>query len=218
MGLEAQTPSEFPDVRLHKRRSLVWALTATDEPVHVHHMHLINHEGRHEAEAEACRRIVAFCRRKYRDFDTSELTLDFSRTPWMPWDMLCVCFAAGQIVNKRPDVVRLVIGTCREEGHWRQRWDHFYRMVEGAAWPARAPELVLPFLHKTRAEEMAFLPKELRSMVWSCRRPVRTHSELAPGGGSSYVPCGRCRACEMTDKIHNLDDASGEMPVEETGT
>lgn len=36
---------------------LVWALTETDEPVHVHHMHLINWEGRYEVEANACNRI-----------------------------------------------------------------------------------------------------------------------------------------------------------------
>ena len=121
-------------------------------------MHLINHEGRNEAEAEACRSIVAFCRKEYRGFEYSELTLDFSAMPWMPWDMLCVCFAAGQIVHKRPDIVRLVIGTCREEGHWRERWEHFYRMVEGAAWPARAPELLLPFLDRLRAmEHVTFL-------------------------------------------------------------
>jgi 7-cyano-7-deazaguanine synthase in queuosine biosynthesis len=171
--------------------ALVWALTTTDEPVHVHHMHLINHENRHEVEAEACRRIVAFCRQRYRDFECSELTLDFSTMPWIPWDMLCVCFAAGQIVHKRPDIVRLVIGTCREEGHWRERWDQFYRMVEGAAWPARAPELVLPFLDRSKAEEMEFLPAEVRSMVWSCRRPVRT------AGG--YGPCGHCKACKLTE-------------------
>lgn len=169
---------------------LVWALTETDEPVHVHHMHLINPEGRHKAEAEASRRIVAICRREYRDIDYSELTLDFSEMPGMPWDMLCICFAAGQIVHKRPDIVRLVIGTCREEGHWRERWDQFYRMVEGAAWPARAPELLLPFLDRSKAVEMAYLPAEVRSMVWSCRRPV--WAETSP------TPCGTCRAWTVT--------------------
>lgn len=182
--------------------ALVWALTATGEPVHVHHMHLVNHEGRHEAEAEACRRIVAFCRRTYRDFDTSELILDFSGLPWIPWDMLCVCFAAGQIVHKRPDIVRLVIGTCREEGHWRERWDRFYRMVEGAAWPRRAPELLLPFLDTTKAEELAYLPAELRSMVWSCRRPVRTDA--------GFEVCGHCKACRLT-----VVSQGGQEPVAE---
>jgi 7-cyano-7-deazaguanine synthase in queuosine biosynthesis len=185
--------------------ALVWALTTTDEPVHVHHMHLINHEGRHEAEAEACRRIIDFCGQRYRDFETSELTLDFSALPWIPWDMLCVAFAAGQIVHKRPDIVRLVIGTCREEGHWRERWEHFYRMVEGAAWPARAPELVLPFLDKSKAEEMAFLSAELRSMVWSCRRPAR-----ADGG---FEACGHCKACRLTQ----VGCGGDALPAEEAG-
>jgi 7-cyano-7-deazaguanine synthase in queuosine biosynthesis len=194
--------------------ALVWALRETDEPVHAHHMHLINHEGRHEAEAEACRRIIAFCRQTWRDFDYSELTLDFSAMLWIPWDMLCVCFAAGQIVHKRPDIVRLVIGTCREEGHWRERWDHIYRMVEGAAWPARAPELLLPFLDRSKAEEMEYLPAEIRSLVWSCRQPVRSGSGLAPRDGSSYLPCGRCRACEMT----GVDVAQSAPPSEESGT
>ncbi len=40
---------------------LVWALTETNEPVHVHHMHLVNWEGRHDVEAEACSRIIAYC-------------------------------------------------------------------------------------------------------------------------------------------------------------
>jgi hypothetical protein len=50
----------------------VWAHTATDELVHVHHMHLINREGRHEAAAEACLRIVDFCRQPWRDYDCSK--------------------------------------------------------------------------------------------------------------------------------------------------
>ncbi len=186
--------------------ALVWALTTTDEPVHAHHMHLIIREGRHEAEADACRRIVAFYRRRYRDFDTSQLTLDFSAMPWIPWDMLCVAFAAGQIVHKRPDIVRLVIGTCREEGHWQERWDQVYRMVEGTAWPQRPPELLLPFLDRRKAEERAYLPAVVRSMVWSCRRPVR------PDGG--YAPCGRCKACRLTEVSYG----GHEPPAEEAGT
>jgi 7-cyano-7-deazaguanine synthase in queuosine biosynthesis len=182
--------------------ALVWALAETDEPVHVHHMHLINPEGRHEAEAEACRRIVAFCRQKYRGFEFSELALCFTAMPWIPWDMLCVCFAAGQIVHKRPDIVRLVIGTCREEGHWRERWNQFYRMVEGAAWPRRAPELLLPFLDRSKAGEMAFLPAELRSMVWSCRRPVRSESGLES--------CGTCKACRNTEVSYGRHEPAAE--------
>jgi 7-cyano-7-deazaguanine synthase in queuosine biosynthesis len=185
--------------------ALIWALTASDEPVHVHHMHLINPEGRHQAEAEACRRIVVVCRQKYRDFQYSELTLDFSAMPWIPWDMLCVAFTAGLIVHKRPDIVRLVIGTCREEGHWRQRWDQFYRMVEGAAWPLRAPELLLPFLDRSKVEEIAYLPAEVRSMVWSCRRPVRTDT--------GFEACDHCKACRLTEVSCDVH----EPPAEEAG-
>jgi hypothetical protein len=185
--------------------ALVWALTTTGEPVHVHHLHLINSEGRHQVGAEACRRIAAWCREAYREFETSELTLDFRAMPGIPWDMLCVCFAAGQIVHKRPDIVRLVLGTCREEGHWRQRWDRLSRLIEGAAWPARAPELLLPFRDTPKAEELAFLPAALRAVVWSCRRPVRSRV--------GFVPCGNCQAC----RLRNIGDGGNEPPAEENG-
>lgn len=152
-------------------------------------MHLVNREGRHEVEADACRRIVAYCREAYRDFETSELTLDFSRLPGIPADMLCVCFAAGQLAGQRPDIVRLLIGVCREEGQWWQRWHHIVRMIEGAAWPRPAPELLLPFLEQTKAEEIACLPPALRPLVWSCRRPVRA--------AAGFEPCGACKACRF---------------------
>lgn len=103
--------------------------------------------------------------------------------------MLCVCFAAGQLVQKRSDMVRLLIGVCKEQGQWWQRWHHIARMIEGAAWPTSPPELLLPFLDKTKAEEMAYLPPALRSMVWSCRRPVRTET--------GCKSCGTCRACTV---------------------
>lgn len=38
---------------------------------------------------------------------------------------------------------------------------------------------------------MAYLPPALQSMVWSCRRPVRTDN--------GFTPCGCCKACKITD-------------------
>jgi hypothetical protein len=50
-----------------------------------------------------------------------------------------------------------------------------------------AVEWIYPVYTLSKAEIALFLPRELRAVVWSCRRPVHT-----PEG---YRSCGECKPC-----------------------
>ena len=55
-------------------------LDETDEYLYVHHIHLKNDEGldckRYIKEAEACRKVVPYMKKNFRDFHYTESTID----------------------------------------------------------------------------------------------------------------------------------------------
>jgi len=175
--------------------SLIWALENLKEPVHAHHIRLITHEKRNEAEWLAVAKIVVYCETVYRHFSFTTFTMDYMGLPRHPADMVAVAFAAGQMVAMDREIQRLLIGVCKEEGQNWPRWAHYVRLVEGAAWPAEAPELLLPFVDLPKKTAFLGLPEALQKVVWWCRTP------RAEGG--HFRPCKKCITC---DKMKFLED------------
>jgi len=73
---------------------LVKLLEETKEELRVHHIRMVNKEGRDGAEQAAVERIVGWCRDRYRPFRYSESALDFTALEAIPIDYLCIAFVA----------------------------------------------------------------------------------------------------------------------------
>lgn len=176
--------------------TLVKLLSDSRDDVIAHHIHLINAEDRHEVEADRCRGIIDYCRREFRDVIYTETAVDHSGMAYMGFDMITVGFEAGiaatsHLVERKRAVDRWAIGTCLEEdqlegGHWEERLRHIEACCAATCFPNEPPRFfLLPLIPKR--EEMAYLPRDLLDLTWTCRTPVRT----ADGFGE----CGTCDAC-----------------------
>jgi len=171
--------------------TLVKLLTETTDIVLAHHVHLLNREGRHDAEARACRAIVAWCRQAFREFAYTETAIDHRNLHFYGFDMISVGFEAGLIAHNylkthgRP-IDRWMIGICKEETNNRERWPHVVNCVAANCYPGPPPRYFqLPVV--TKAEMLGYLPQPLLDRVWTCRHPVAS--------GDAYFECGTCATC-----------------------
>lgn len=178
--------------------TLAKLLAETEHALLVHHLHLLNAEGRHGIEGERCREIVAYCRRHYRDFAYTESLLDHRAFSFFGFDMVAVGFEAGLVAHshfrdrgRMPD--HWAIGHCAEETSHPERFRHVEACLAANCWPQRPPSyLALPVVSK-RAE-LAYLPPALRELAWSCRTPLEAAGRA--------VACGRCRTCRLMADLH----------------
>ncbi len=176
---------------------LVKLLDETDDDVLVHHIHLVNQEGRHKVEAERVRKIVKWCESKYRKVKYSESGVDHRGFLFFGYDMVTVGFEAGIVShsffaahNRMPD--RWMIGACTEEPRWLERWEHVKACLAANCFPQDPPEY-FAFPTVTKLEEVRYLPAELVEMAWTCRTPVVVDGE--------YTECGKCQTCELMIKV-----------------
>ncbi len=171
--------------------TLMRLLRDTDDEIFAHHVHFINEEGRHEAEAAACRALVPELR-KIRPFQWSETAIDHRNMRWFGFDIMGVGFEAGICAHSfhrargRP-MDRWTIGTCAEEGHDAARFVHVEAALAANCYPNPAPPFfLLPPVPK--AQEIAELGP-LARLCWTCRRPLRRE------GG--WAECGACKTCKL---------------------
>lgn len=181
-------------------------LTETDDFIVAHHINLVNPERRHEEELKACRAIVAWLRAHTRPFEYGESTIGHENLHVFGFDMISVGFEAGIVARsiysgygRMPD--RWMLASCTEEGGNPERWVHVENCVAANCYPAPPP----PFDSLrvvTKAEEIAFLPAELRERVWYCRRPIHE--------GAERRVCGECKTCLV------VEEARAELALEKT--
>lgn len=165
---------------------LAKVLQETDQPVHAHHIHLVNHEGRHEVEAQSCKKIVEFCRTNYRWFDYSESTT-IRHAEGLGADIMTVALEAGIVAsNMRPFPKWWMVGDCLEDRdnslYGPTRRGHIEAVMAAACFPNKAP-IYKVFQVKPKKELMAYLGPELTALCWGCRTPL------------DGKPCGECRTC-----------------------
>ncbi len=177
-------------------------LTETDDEVLAHHINFVNSERRHVVEAQRCRKIVDYLRRRVRDFEYTESTLDHRSYAFFGYDMIAVGFEAGlaaqsYLFRKSRPVDRWTVGVCVEEGISMQgRWPHVVACCAANSYPHEAPAyLELPEV--TKREEIDGLPKDLLELTWGCRRPVASES--------GYQACGVCKTCRLLESIAERD-------------
>lgn len=190
--------------------SLIKLLSESDDEIVAHHVHLRNREGRHRAEAEACRKIVEYCKSRFRDFQYIETALERQRHAYFGLDILSVVFEAGfvhksfQAIAGYP-VDRWTLGFCTEERLERredpdrvERFGHIMNLMHGACYPLDPPRFFqLPVLSK--AAQIDYLGPTLTAMCWTCRRPV-------PKSTGGFAECGKCKTCLVMKTVRTSHD------------
>ncbi|HUQ76639.1 MAG TPA: hypothetical protein VM183_18105 [Burkholderiales bacterium] len=177
---------------------LVQLLEQSDEELRVHHIRMVNKEGRDGAEQRAVEAIVAWCREHYRTFRYSESGLDFRALDAIPIDYLSIAFVACQVAIDTPRCNRIAVASLSrdtdiENRSARQRrvFDTLYECYRARKLGEPEVRWVYPVYQATKAELAASLPGELVALTWSCRRPVRMEGQT----GQQWRPCGACKAC-----------------------
>jgi 7-cyano-7-deazaguanine synthase in queuosine biosynthesis len=175
---------------------LVKLLTETNDDLRVHHIRMVNLEGRAEAEQRAVESIVAWCRKRLRTFLYSESGLDFSGLKAIPIDYLAVAYVACQVAIDTPGCARIAVGTLARDldemkrsvcASQRRVFAAMYECYRARKLGEPAIEWLYPVYALNKPQIAAFLPPELRALTWSCRKPVPI-----PGG---FRPCGTCKPC-----------------------
>ena len=171
-------------------------LSETEDELRVHHIRMQNREGRADAEATAAESIVEWCARNLRPFRFSQSGLDFSGLEAIPIDFISVAYVACQVAIDTPGCTRIAVGTLARDLDEMKRsvceaqrkvFASMYDCYRARKLGEPALEWIYPVYALTKPQIAAFLGPELRSLTWSCRRPVRSMDK--------FLPCGECKPC-----------------------
>jgi len=179
---------------------LVQLLEETSDELRVHHIRMLNKEGRAGAEQQAVEAILAWCRRRYRPFRSSESGLDFASLQAIPIDYLSIAYVACQVAIDTPGCDRIAVASLSSDtaiadrsARQRQVFDAMYACYRARKLGEPQVEWIYPVYECSKAQIAEMLPAELAALTWSCRRPV------ARKGG--WDPCGACKACLARQNI-----------------
>jgi 7-cyano-7-deazaguanine synthase in queuosine biosynthesis len=174
---------------------LVKLLDETADELRVHHIRMVNKEGRERAEQRAVEAIVAYCRRHYRPFRYSESGLEFAELEAIPIDYLSIAFVACQVAIDTPGCNRVAVGALAADtdivnrtARQRRVFDAMYECYRARKLGEPQVEWAFPVYHAAKSELAAALPQPLLDLTWSCRRPVEM--------GDGFRPCLVCKACK----------------------
>ena len=173
---------------------LVKLLAESADELRVHHIRMVNREGRAGAEQQAVEAILAWCRRRYRPFRYSESGLDFASLEAIPIDYLSIAYVACQVAIDTPGCNRIAVASLSRDtdivnrsARQRQVFDAMYACYRARKLGEPDVEWIYPVYECTKSQIAEMLPPELAALTWSCRRPVAR--------GAGWVPCGACKAC-----------------------
>jgi 7-cyano-7-deazaguanine synthase in queuosine biosynthesis len=170
---------------------LVKLLAGSADELRVHHIRMINREGRDRAEQRAVESIVSYCRARYRPFGYSESALDFSGLQAIPIDYLAIAFVACQVAIDTPGCDRVAVAAlaadtdiANRSARQRAVFDAMYQCYRARKLGEPRVEWIYPVYDTPKDELAAALPQELLDLTWSCRRPLE-----------GLRPCLVCKAC-----------------------
>ena len=177
------------------------------DELRVHHIRMVNAEGRDRAEQRAVSAIVAYLRRHYRPFRYSESALDFSGLEAIPIDYLSIAFVACQVAIDTPRCTRIAVGSLSRDtdivnrsARQRQVFDAMYACYRARKLGEPEVKWIYPVYDCTKPQIFALVPREIRDLTWSCRRPV-------DAGGGAFRACGRCKACLARGEVSDHNPA-----------
>jgi 7-cyano-7-deazaguanine synthase in queuosine biosynthesis len=187
---------------LDSTAALYKLLTETEDELHVHHVRMLNREGRARAEQDAVEAILGWCRAHCRPFRYSESALDFSALEAIPVDYVSIAFVACQVAVDTPGCDRIAVGTLsgdldeikrKVSESQRRVFEALYACYRARKVGEPRVEWIYPVYRLTKAQVAASLPPELRASAWSCRRPLTTQT--------GYRACGVCKPCRKRAEV-----------------
>lgn len=183
---------------------LAQTLRETKDTVIAHHIHLVSWKDRHEAEADACRKIVDYCRENYRHFEYSESTV-IRNGSHIGFDVMICAHEAGVAAvdfyqkNGYP-LDSWTIGICEEDfepgmlgAAGPSRLKHILATIEASCYPNPPPFYYRPPVIP-KARIIGYLGEELTALCWACRTPVRTET--------GFETCNACKSCRHMNTAH----------------
>jgi len=191
-------------------------LRESDDEIIAHHIHFVNREGRHKAEAMACKRIVAHFRQAYRTFHYTESTIDRRRFESFGMDDMCTGFEVGIVSNsfqltRGHPIDRWTSGTCLEEeleyygGTEIERFEHVLNAAAASSYPSPAPRCfqlkIIP-----KREQLDYMGNKVVDLCWTCRTPVW-------GEDGTPSECGTCKTCTLMAKIRAGEETITHKPA-----
>jgi hypothetical protein len=169
-----------------------WLKNNPDKFIVVHHINLINHEGRCDLEKKAVYNILNwFDSKGLNNYFYLENTFDYGNLRFIIKDVEVCGFHIGAILrNKRWKSINEVIMPIYEpEIANRQK-----RAAAIAKLVSMRKNLLLsyPIKNKTKSFVLDGMPKELINLCWYCRNPVNSKT------------CGKCKTCKDVQLAKNI--------------
>ena len=168
-----------------------------DYEILVYHIHMKNVENRAIAEHVAVTKIIKYLKENnYRDFmfmdsifESHVINTNF------PWDGDLYNFVAGTLCLSAPSIEMFVLGVNSYD--FQASVDLEGKQKRGNAifnaFAHEGQKKIYPVLEFSKQEIWNFLPKELRELSWSCRRPIYEPHQIRK--------CGNCKSCREMEKI-----------------
>lgn len=190
-------------------------LCESDDDIIAHHIHFVNREGRHKAEAAACAKIVKHLNETVRPFVYTESLIDRRRFRAFGMDDMAVGFEVGVVSNSflldRGYVIdRWTSGTCLEEeleyygDQEVERFEHVLNAVAASSYPNPAPRFfqlkIVP-----KSEQIALMGPKLTDLCWTCREPFWRDDGTAE-------ECGKCKTCNLMRAVRAGDETIPTKP------
>lgn len=166
---------------------------ARDNDIHIHHINITNIEGRANAEASAVQQAIEyFQQNNYPKFTYTESTIaapSFGRN--FMYDSDAVNFMAGYICSMDLSISEIAIGLNKSDTNGPnttriQKANQLLALFTTAT-------KIYPVKDYTKQEMYDLLPKELKTMFWSCRTPKYVEGQA--------TTCGHCYTCMQIQKL-----------------
>lgn len=171
-----------------------WKLINERDELHVHHLYLVNKEGRARAENRAVGDVVEYMR-KVRDFGFSESYHEYPcyNNNFM-WDSDIFSFVAGSICLSMKTIRKVAIGMTLSDmrGGLSRRVERANAIFGAFGTVAKK---VYPLMEMNKRQVYEMVPEELRKLTWSCRTPIYD--------GGDMLECGRCKTCVEMSRIRS---------------
>lgn len=198
----------------------LWKLVTEDRykdfKILVHHIDMVNREGRAKSEEIAVQKIIIeLCKMGYKDrFTYTQSTFDYTffdkeSFPYFVKDALVVCFLAGMMCNGNRFIEYAVTGRTRSDDNQNLPMNSAMRdrinkgrEIFNIIVPDRKIQKVKPSFkivvgEMEKKEIWDILPVNIRDLVAYCRFPQID--------GDGFRDCNKCRTCKEMKVIKNAN-------------
>lgn len=168
----------------------------------VHHIHLVNREGRSDAERRAVQQILRWFRRKgLTNFTYTESTFDYGSIRHIAKDYSVYSLMIGILLQdpRNRDISSFIHPRHSDAFNLRrgQTFESASRRANAVLTGVsklvanRDVRMELPIVEMTKKQVIEACPPDLLRLTWYCRRPRKA--------GSVFYPCNACFTCKQVN-------------------